>query len=183
MTRYEITEDVNECGVGEYQVSDVHADGSRTHSYDFETLAEAEECLEELNKINITTKGNNMKKKLISFAILGIFGLTLMFISSPAEARGKCGWFGCGGGDVVVTPPAAKEETRTQSPADKAKQAAAIEKTIADFKAKGIKDIDVINPEIARLLGTDGKTYEERNAELCWKDMWYGRKQIECVNK
>ena len=80
--RYEITEDVNECGVGEYQVSDVHADGSRTHSYDFETLAEAEECLEELNKINITTKGNNKMRNLIIAAIIG----GLLIISGTVKA-------------------------------------------------------------------------------------------------
>tara|TARA_R110001592_G_scaffold330265_1_gene612417 strand:- start:201 stop:368 length:168 start_codon:yes stop_codon:yes gene_type:complete len=51
MAKYEIVESLDECGVAEYQVSDVHPNGERTHSYDFNNLQEAEECLEELNSL------------------------------------------------------------------------------------------------------------------------------------
>lgn len=83
--KYEIIEVGQECGEVEYQVSDVHPNGERTHSYDFVTLAEAEECLDELNTINNNngeTKMNFMTKIALIIAIV----VGSLFITKTAEA-------------------------------------------------------------------------------------------------
>lgn len=94
--RYEIIEDVNENGVAEYQVSDVHPNGERTHSTDFETLAEAEEYLNELNEINKNNNNNNRGNKImnnlkmiiiagIAGALLMVTGLVQAEVQTPAQ--------------------------------------------------------------------------------------------------
>jgi len=189
--RYEIIEVGQECGEVEYQVSDVHPNGERTHSYDFQTLAEAEECLDELSTINNNNGETKMKKKLISFALLGLFGLTLMFTSTSAEARG----WGSSCGDSCQTIEqvrenegldpntgfAPEETKRGQSAAEKAKVTAEIERLHKEFRESGAKDLDELYPEFFN--GKGGKTYAEREAEKCFEDTWYGRKEITCEDK
>ena len=65
--RYEIVEVEMECGMVEYQVSDVHPDGNRTHSYDFDNLADAEECVDELNKLNAEANKKGFISRLVNF--------------------------------------------------------------------------------------------------------------------
>ena len=99
------------------------------------------------------------------------------FFSMPAEARGNCGWFGCGGGDdteVVVTPTPV-EEVKTTSPAEKEKQAARIAKSIADFKAKNIPDLDKLHPGLAKFLGVNKKV----ETETCWKEGFVSWVRVE----
>ena len=115
-----------------------------------------------------------MKKFIIVIAFLLVLG----FVSTEAEARK--GW---GGWTVCTTncnpaPAPVQEEVKKTSEKEKARIAAEIERLHKEFRDSGAKDLDELFPEFFN--GKDGKTYEERNAELCFEDTWYGRKEITC---
>ena len=181
--RYEIIEVGQECGEVEYQVSDVHPNGERTHSYDFSTLAEAEECLDELNTIN----NNNGETKMNTFTKISLVIAILvgsMFITTSAEARGTWGFkpcdSSCSANQPAPTPAPAEEPKQRTSDKEKAERMAEIERMHKEFRESGAKDLDELYPEFFNGKDSDGKTYAEREAEKCWEDTWYGRKEITC---
>lgn len=176
--RYEIIEVGQECGEVEYQVSDVHPNGERTHSYDFMTLAEAEECLDELNTINNNNNGeinmNFMTKICLIIAIVA----GSMFITSTAQAN-ACMYnpmASCGGVDLdnrpAPAPETEEEKPKGVSAQHDAEVAARNEALVKKHKESGNKDIDEI-------FGWS-TAEKERDAGKCFKKTWYGKKEITC---
>lgn len=75
-----ITEESNEQGVSQFEVSDSFPNGKRTISYGFETLEEAESCVEEFNKLNeIEKRKSTTMDNIIGMVVLvSIIGAVLI---------------------------------------------------------------------------------------------------------
>jgi len=185
--RYEIVEVEQECGEVEYQVSDVHPNGDRTHSYDFITLAEAEECVNELNEINKNNFNNNRGKIMNIFTKVSLIVAILIgsfFIMNTAEANNPCGGTPCKNIDDIReeqglapndygrTP--ATEEVKGVSASEKARIQAEVEALHKKHRESGVEDLD-------KIFDWDlTSTEAERDAGRCFKKTWYGKKEITC---
>ena len=124
-----------------------------------------------------------MKKFIFVVAFLMVVG----FFSTPAKA-GWGTWVSCEPNCPTISEvreeaglgPDGFAKTTVSSAKHKAEVAAHNESLVKKHKESGNKDIDELNPGIAKFLGTDGPTYKERMAELCFEATWYGQKEVDC---
>ena len=112
---------------------------------------------------------------------------TTILLTAQAEARCSWGFSSCMNPAGVIVqgfdgldPNSIVHEVKpTMSAQEKARVMAEIEKLHKKHIESGIKDLDELYPEFFH--GKGGKTYAEREAEKCWEDTWYGKKEVNCT--